>query len=268
VGITIEEAHDPARLTAIEDLQARAWGMPDRGIVPSSLMQIIGSGGGIVLAAYDRNDPAGGERPVGFVLGLLARREGRLYHASHMLATDPRYGGRGIGAALKRRQRELALAQGLDLMTWTFDPLIARNAYLNLHKLGATSRAYHEDYYGAMDDEANSGLPTDRLLVEWRLRDEPPALPPARAAPTPILTDEGGAPVLHIAGPPDGSPLYAQVPGDLGHLKERAADGGLAWRLALRRALSWAFAHGYVARDFVAGGYLLTPDDILTPATG
>jgi len=258
-AVTITEPQGPARLIALEELQARAWEMEPRGIVPGALMGIIASGGGILLAAYDRDR---GDRPVGFVLGLLARRDGRLYHASHMLATDPAYQGRGIGAALKRRQREAALAQGLDLMTWTFDPLIARNAHLNLHKLGAISSAYYEDYYGPMDDRFNGGLPTDRLLVEWRLNGPVPPVPLSVFAPlTPILIVQGGKPVLRLERAPVGAPLSVWVPGDSTAIKERDPAAALDWRLALRRALSWAFAHGYVARDFSAGAYILLPDE-------
>jgi len=260
-AVTIEEPREPARLIAIEDLQERAWEMEPRGIVPGTLMGIIASGGGVLLAAYDRDH---GDRPIGFVLGLLARRDGRLYHASHMLATDPAYQGRGIGAALKRRQRDVALAQGLDLMTWTFDPLIARNAYLNLHKLGAISRTYYEDYYGPMDDRFNGGLPTDRLLVEWRLNDPVPPVPLSLPAPpTPILVAEGGKPILRLERALVGAPLSVWVPGDSTAIKERDPAAALDWRLALRHALSWAFAHGYVVRDFSAGAYVLLPDETL-----
>jgi len=258
-AVTITEPQGPARLIALEELQARAWEMEPRGIVPGALMGIIASGGGILLAAYDRDH---GSRPVGFVLGLLARRDGRLYHASHMLATDPAYQGRGIGAALKRRQREVALTQGLDLMTWTFDPLIARNAHLNLHKLGAISSAYYEDYYGPMDDRFNGGLPTDRLLVEWRLNDPVPPVPLSLPAPpTPILVAEGGKPILRLERALVGAPLSVWVPRDSTAIKERDSAAALDWRLALRRALSWAFAHGYVARDFSAGAYVLLPEE-------
>jgi len=260
-ALTIEEPRGPARLIAIEDLQARAWEMEPRGIVPGALMGIIASGGGILLAAYDRDH---GDRPVGFVLGLLARRDGRLYHASHMLATDPAYQGRGIGVALKRRQREVALAQGLDLMTWTFDPLIARNAHLNLHKLGAISHIYYEDYYGPMDDRFNGGLPTDRLLVEWRLNGPVPSVPlSVPAASTPILSADGGKPVLRLERTPVGAPLSVWIPEDSTAIKERDPAAALDWRLALRRALSWAFAHGYIVRDFSAGAYVLLLEESL-----
>jgi chorismate synthase len=257
-GVTIEEARDQSQFVDIERLQMDVWGMPARDVAPANLLQIIASSGGILLAAYD------GAKPVGFVLSLLARRDGRLYQASHMLATDPAYQGRGIGAALKRHQREAALAQGLDLMTWTFDPLIARNAHLNLHKLGAISRTYYENYYGPMDDRFNGGLPTDRLLVEWRLNDPMPPLPlSVPTPPTPILIAEEGNPVLRLEQATAGAPLSVWVPGDITAIKERDPAAALDWRVALRHALSWAFAHGYVVRDFSAGAYILLPDEML-----
>ncbi len=255
--IVIEEVRDPARLVDIEKLQMDAWGMSERDVAPANLLQIIASSGGILLAAYD------GDRAVGFVLSLLARRDDRLYQASHMLATDPAYQGRGVGAALKWRQRDYALAQGVDLMTWTFDPLIARNAHFNVRKLGAVSNTYYEDYYGPMDDDYNRGLPTDRLLVEWRLR-EPAPLDGASVvlgAPVLILVDDAGAPTLRLDGAPVGAPLTARIPADIGLIRERDADVALAWRLALRRALSWAFGRGYMARDFADGAYLLVLDE-------
>jgi predicted GNAT superfamily acetyltransferase len=280
-GITIEQVRTSARFGEIEELQLRVWDMDARGVVPATIMQIIVSSGGLLLAAY------AGERPVGFVLGLLARRDGRLYHASHMLATDPDYQGRGIGEALKRRQRAHVLAQGIDLMTWTFDPLIARNAYFNLHKLGATSRIYHEDYYGPMQDRYNKDLPTDRLLVEWHLRDPigPSSNPPSIAPPVPLLLNVDGRPVLaEVDGKPvpiemDGrpsaggnpptelgrAPLTIQIPRDVTELHETDPALLLAWRLAVRQALIHALKQGYRVHDFINGAYLLVPLEDAAP---
>lgn len=252
--MTITEVDGPARLVEIEELQIRVWNMDERGVVPVALLGIIASSGGILLAAHDAG------RPVGFVLGLLARRAGRLYHASHMLGTDPAYQGRGIGVALKLRQRDYALAQGLDLMTWTFDPLIARNAHFNLHKLGTVSRTYYEDYYGPMEDRYNSGLPSDRLLVEWSLRDSwPPDRERIAGAPVTILLNDADTPVLRLDDVPSGAPLRVQIPLDIVRIKETDVGAALVWRLAMRQAFSWALSHGYMIRDFANGAYLLLP---------
>ncbi|MGH2409328.1 MAG: GNAT family N-acetyltransferase [Chloroflexota bacterium] len=252
VGWTIETVSDQARLKEIEDLQIRVWGMDALEVVPAAMLYLARASGGIVLGAYDRGNL------VGFVLGLLGCREGRLYHASHMLGIDPEYQGHGLGEALKRRQRGVALSQGLDLMTWTFDPLESRNARLNIHKLGAASTTYVENLYGDMDDQLNRGLPSDRLLVEWDLRRAPPAIAPAvRAAAIPLLLVEHGRPVAPPREPLSGCPLLLPVPPDMRALRHADPGASLAWRMAQRQALQWAFARGYVVRDFEDGAYVL-----------
>jgi predicted GNAT superfamily acetyltransferase len=239
---------------AVEDLQLLVWGDDLRSLVPAHMFYLITSTGGILLGAY-----AGGKL-IGFVAGLLGRREGRLYHASHMLGIHPDYQGGGVGAALKWRQRERVLEQGLELMTWTFDPLQARNAHFNLHKLGAVSRTYRENQYGEMSDSLNRGLPSDRLYVDWWLRDLPPSRPALRET-VQILSDHGGKPTLSLVADALGTPLLVEVPKDVQRLKREDAETALAWRLAARQALSWAFSHGYAVRDFVHGSYVLVPDD-------
>jgi chorismate synthase len=256
--ITITDVHKPTQLRAVEELQMVVWGFEPRSVVPAHVLYTVSTSGGILLGAYAE------ESLVGFVLGFLGRREGRLYHASHMLGVHPDYRGRGIGAALKWRQRERALEQGLDLMTWTFDPLEARNAHLNLHTLGAYSRTYIEDLYGDLGDRLNRGLPTDRLVAEWELRN-PLRLSPL-AAPISLLTNDAGKPLLQldeqadparVRGHEAASVYSVAIPANIQRLKREDPALSLAWRLAVRSALCWAFARGYVARDFVAGAYIL-----------
>jgi predicted GNAT superfamily acetyltransferase len=254
-GFTIEMVTDQSRLKEIEMLQLRVWGMGALEAVPAPMLYVVRACGGIVLGAYDQGSLAG------FVLGLLGRRDGRLYHASHMLGIDPRYQGRGLGAALKERQRAIALSQGLDRMTWTFDPLEFRNARLNMHKLGATSNTYLEDLYGDMEDQLNRGLPTDRLLVEWDLHAPPPAIDRAVGAAVPLIVMKAGRPMAATEEPAVGSPLLVPVPPDIGVLRRTDTGAAHAWRMAQRHALQWAFARGYVVRDFEAGAFLLLPDE-------
>jgi predicted GNAT superfamily acetyltransferase len=155
-------------------------------------------------------------------------------------------------------QIERALEQGLDLMTWTFDPLESRNAYFNLHKLGVSSRTYREDYYGSMSDALNQGLPSDRLVVEWNLRGDMPRHGETGTA-RPILACQGNEPELCLQDVPPDCPLAIHVPADIQELKRRDQESALAWRVAVRRAFSWALGRGYVARDFVEGAYILVP---------
>jgi predicted GNAT superfamily acetyltransferase len=240
------------RMREAERLQMAIWGADQTWVAPSHVLYIAADSGGIVMGAYKDGVL------VGFVLGFLGRHEDRLYHASHMLGIHPAYQLHGIGAALKWRQREEALGQGLDLMTWTFDPLEARNAYFNLHKLGAIARVYREDLYGAMTDDLNRGLPSDRLMIEWHLRrlSGPLSLP---EPPVSLLVSHGSWPEIQPVQ--EGRPLTVFIPRHMQEIKRRDPKAALRWRLAVREALTWAFSRGYVARDFRDGAYLLTKEE-------
>jgi predicted GNAT superfamily acetyltransferase len=175
-----------------------------------------------------------------------------------MLGVLPAAQHHGIGAALKWRQRAVAQAQGLDLMRWTFDPLEARNAYFNFHKLGTVSRSYRADYYGPMQDALNRDLPSDRLLVEWHLR-ETDRKPDTVLTPRPILRDREGSPELLVDVLDGQGPIAIEIPGDLQAIKRTAPDIALSWRLAVRRAFSLAFDRDYLVCDFRDGAYVLLP---------
>jgi predicted GNAT superfamily acetyltransferase len=250
--IRIRDLITVPEITPIEDLQMQVWGKEPRSIVPVNLLYIAASSGGILLGAFD------GETLIGFAFGLLGRRDGELYHASHMLGVLPDYRGSGVGEALKRRQRERALDQGLMRMTWTFDPLEARNAHLNLHKLGARTRTYGIDVYGAMQDDLNRGLPSDRLTVEWLLKSPGIGRPQASSRPKRLLENHDGLPFLQPDALVGGTPLSIAVPASLQALKADDSQGAVAWRLAVRDAFCRAFALGYVAVDFRDGEYVLS----------
>jgi predicted GNAT superfamily acetyltransferase len=253
-GVLIEDIRGITRAHEIEALQTEIWGANESWVVPAHVLYVVSDCGGILLGAEVDG------RLVGFVLGFLGRQDGKLFHASHMLGVLPSYQHHGIGAALKWGQRERALGQGLNLMTWTFDPLEARNAYFNLHKLGVVSREYHEDYYGDMSDSLNQGLPSDRLLVEWRLRANLSG-PRTLESPVSILTERAGLPELRLDDMSASRPAVIHVPRDFQAIKRTAPDDALAWRLAVRRAFTWALSHGHTVRDFVDGAYVLAPSE-------
>lgn len=144
-------------------LQQEIWEFPEREaeIVPASLLVVLQRYGGTCIGAFDASEM------VGFVVGFVGVGEGRLLHHSHMLAVRSGYRGRGVGAELKWAQRERVQRQGIDLVNWTFDPLQAENAHLNIHRLGAVARKYVEDLYGASESPLHGGLPTDRFEAEW-----------------------------------------------------------------------------------------------------
>lgn len=181
--IVVEEARSLADLNAAERLQAETWG--PSVVVPAEMMLVAAETGGAVVVARDDG------RVVGFCMGVAAWDGRTAWMWSHMAAVDPRYQSRGVGAALKFRQREIARARGYRVITWTFDPLEAGNANFNLVKLGAVARVYLPNHYGQMNDRLNRGLPSDRLLAEWWVGGE-------AAGPEPVEVEDA-APVVFLA---------------------------------------------------------------------
>ncbi|HSH46616.1 MAG TPA: GNAT family N-acetyltransferase [Longimicrobiales bacterium] len=250
---------------ACEALQREVWGQHFRDLVPGSVQQVTQELGGVVSGAFHDG------RLVGFVFGMTGLREGRLTHWSDMLAVTATHRGTGLGRRLKLHQREVLLERGVRHMLWTFDPLVARNAYLNLSVLGTTVREYRRDVYGETDSPLHDGLGTDRLLAEWDLdsdrvrdhiqRDGPP--PPPDPAPLVNPPDTSGP--LPRAGaveiPAGERRIAVAVPADIMSLKARAPDVAREWRFNVRQAMESAFSEGYMA---VQAGRL---DDALSAYT-
>ena len=163
----IRPVTDHAEYRAVESLQADVWNLPDVEVVPLHMLVTAARNGGLLLGAFD------GDRLAGFVFGFPGlTADGRLKHCSHMAGVHPDYRDQNLGYRLKLAQRAAVLSQGIDLITWTFDPLEARNAWLNFHKLGAICNTYLRNVYGEMRDGLNAGLPSDRLQVDWWIRSE------------------------------------------------------------------------------------------------
>ncbi len=165
-------------LDACVQLQVDTWGYDLTDALPRKAFLLAQKIGGQVIGAFDTEmdgaQPDGGpELLVGFALawpGVKSSGRGpRPYLHSHMLAVREDYRNRGLGAQLKLEQRRDALERGIRHMEWTFDPLEIKNAYLNLHKLGAVARRYEENFYGVSSSRLQGGLPTDRLVAEWEL---------------------------------------------------------------------------------------------------
>jgi predicted GNAT superfamily acetyltransferase len=244
---------------ACEVLQRQVWAMPDDlDVVPLHLLMSVQKQGGLLLGAFD------GDNLVGFVFGFPGFQEdGHVKHCSHMMGVASAYRSQGIGYRLKLAQRESILSQGLDLVTWTYDPLESRNAHLNIRKLGAVCRTYIRDLYGPMTDALNVGLPSDRFQVEWwagsdrvglRLRGEslqPPLSLMEKANSTELDGEDPLAPgalVLDI----DAEMIAVEIPADYQAIKAAEPDLALEWRLATRQVFETYFRAGYVIDDFVS----------------
>jgi predicted GNAT superfamily acetyltransferase len=147
------------------ELQQEIWGFADNELLPVRLFVVATKIGGHAFGAFD------GHRIAAFLLAIPGIKDGeRCYLHSHMLGVRPEYRNSGIGRRLKLAQREDALARGIDLVEWTFDPLELKNAYLNIERLGAIVRRYLPNQYGTTTSPLHGGLPTDRLVAEWWLR--------------------------------------------------------------------------------------------------
>jgi predicted GNAT superfamily acetyltransferase len=274
---------------AAEELQRTVWQMPDwRDAVPANLMITINKNGGLVLGAF-----AAEGKLIGLALSFIGAEDhagqSKLKHHSHMVAVLPEYRAQRVGVRLKFRQREDVLARGIDLMTWTYDPLQSRNANLNLVHLGAIARRYVVNAYGEMSDGLNVGLASDRFEVEWWLNAPHVAAcavgEPYRPEWDGLLNagaqeffrtqmDARGLP--HIEGENDlrGEPLIVEIPANLAALKAASLDLAREWRARTRDLFERAFAAGYVAVGFVwaqraghpCAAYVLSREPVLTGA--
>ena len=165
-NITIREIDELAEMRAVEELQKEIWGIPDLDVVPLTHLVAAKEAGGVLIGAFD------GEALVGFVYGFPSFEHGEAAHHSHMLAVKPQYRNYDLGRRLKLAQREHVIAQGMGLISWTFDPLQSLNAYFNFGKLGVLADRYLLNFYG---EDAASFLHqtgTDRLWVSWLVSSE------------------------------------------------------------------------------------------------
>ena len=163
-GIVVRNCTDVEELRAFVVLQKEVWGFADNELVPLRIFSLAPKIGGQSIGAWN------GNTLVGFAFSIPGTRNGHAYLHSHMLAVKAEYRNSGLGRRLKLFQREDAIAQGYELIEWTFDPLEIKNAYLNLERLGAIARRYNLNQYGITSSPLQGFLPTDRLVAEWWLK--------------------------------------------------------------------------------------------------
>ncbi len=263
-GISIRALKDAAEFHRCEELQRRVWGMGDLSVVPLHLLLTAQKNGGLVLGAFDDQGAM-----VGFVFGFLGMTEqGQVKHCSHMAGVLPEYQGRQIGYRLKLAQREHILAQGLDLATWTYDPLEGTNASLNIGKLGVICRTYLPNVYGDTGIQLHLGLPTDRFQVEWWVRTQRVAqrLKSGGAKLTlKEVLDRGAVQVnrteldergflrnVALERKPSAEMLLVEIPADIQAIKKADMNLAREWRAQTREIFEDCFGAGYVATEFIS----------------
>jgi predicted GNAT superfamily acetyltransferase len=176
MSFEVRSISDIEHLRRAVELQQQIWGFADLELLPLRLFVVAQKIGGQVLGAFD------GRRMAGFLVAIPGVKPGaRAYLHSHMMGVLPEYRDRGVGRMLKLHQRDDALARGIDLVEWTFDPLELKNAFFNIERLGAVVRRYVLNQYGTTSSPLHGNLPTDRCVAEWHLnRTRKPAAVQAR----------------------------------------------------------------------------------------
>ncbi len=177
-AIVIRDIQSLAEMREVEQLQREIWGVADLDVFPALALKPQKDVGAILIGAFDEG------RLVGFVFGFPGILDGETIIHSDMLGVSPAYRAKNLGFLLKCAQRDAAMALGIERITWTFDPLQARNAHLNFNKLGVIADRYYVDYYGATSSFLHR-FGTDRLWVTWWLNSERVSSRLAGSAPTP-----------------------------------------------------------------------------------
>lgn len=274
MGIEIRPIKNHEGLRECERLQREIWGFAELGVVPDHLLLTAIKGGGCLLGAYEDG------QLVGFVFSLIGLEGGQPKHSSLMAGVLPEARYRGVGHQLKLAQRDFALKQGIELITWTFDPLQSANAHFNFKKLGIIARRYERDYYGDMRDQLNRGLPSDRLSVEWWLKS--PRVEAKIRGNYPLLTvDEllsrGATRVnrTELVGPftskgegqgegggwlvnrdyqlnLKGAKLLVETPTDTPAMKAQNLELARRWRAETREIFARYLARGYLVAEFIS----------------
>lgn len=243
-------------------LQHETWGEDFEECVPPSILQVSQKVGGVSAGAFDADG-----RLVGFVFGLSGVRHGRLAHWSDMLAVREEYRGRGLGQQLKAFQLSQLLERGIEVAYWTYDPLEAGNANININRLAAFPVEYVPNMYGHVPGKLHAGLDTDRFVVEWWLTDpqvsaalegSTPAEGTDAAADAPIVNAEvvDGVLTPRELDLPDATPVRVEIPWDIQAIKKTSMETAKAWRANTRRAVMH-----YQGRAFRVTGFQREPEE-------
>lgn len=254
--IKIRGIDDVEEMRAVEELQKEVWGVPDLDVVPMTQLVAAKEAGGVLIGAYD------GETLVGFVYGFPSFEHGKLAHHSHMLAVKPAYRNFDLGRRLKLAQREHVIAQGIELVSWTFDPLQSLNAYFNFSKLGVIADRYFVDFYG---QEAASFLHqtgTDRLWVSWFVSSDDVKRRIGGGSDEMKFEVEVSLVQVSNDDAPQRNELTRalaqphasiEIPADIDSLQQRSPETASRWRRETRWAFTEALNAGYFVAAFARG---------------
>jgi len=248
----------------VREVQQQIWGFTQgEGLYPP-MLKTAAENGGTIIGAFD------GPKLIGFLFGFLGlHRDRRIKLCSQTMGILPEYRNKGVAATLKWAQRERVLANDIDLITWTYDPLEAPNARLNLRTLGGAAHVYRQNIYGENFGALSTGLPTDRFLVEWWIKSDRVQQRHDRTAAEPIGVDSpianacagvtGDRRITALDLNLDAPIVRVEIPNDLHAIKKTNIALAQDWRLKTRDLFEAYFARGYEAADFVRAGEVWGP---------
>ncbi len=251
----IAELSDVDDLRELAELFAVVWGRPGEAPISSDVLKALAHSGNYVCGAYVDGKLAGGL--VGWFGGVPPHD---LHLHSHILGVIPGSEAHGLGFELKQHQRRWCLERGVKVIEWTTDPLVRRNVYFNVTKLGAHATAYLTNIYGVMTDGINAGEESDRLLITWRLEFRSAGAEPTLdelirdGAVTALSVGPLGEPVVTAAAPV-ARVLLCQVPEDIVAVRRSDPLLARAWRTAARKAIGGALAAGYEVTGAIRSGW-------------
>lgn len=252
--ITLRQLRSHAEYKACVALQKATWGEVFTEMVPPSILMVSQKIGGVAAGAFDEHD-----RLIGFVFGLTGVKNGRLVHWSDMLAVRPEARDLGIGKRLKMYQRELVQALGVEIIYWTFDPLVARNAHLNLNRLGAKIEEYVPDMYDSdSQSDLHRGLALDRFIVAWPIShdaqpenvEDSSAITREHFKDTIIANASGHDFSLSENSVVTHARVRIEIPEDIQAVKDRSWETAAQWQDSVRRACQFYFERGYRVAGF------------------
>ncbi|MEM7346097.1 MAG: hypothetical protein AAF485_17800 [Chloroflexota bacterium] len=257
MGYVIRDLKQYGEMITACQLQRKIWGLDaDIGLYPP-ILNTASRNGGIVLGAFDEET----DQMIAFLFSFLGREPNGLFKlCSQTMGVEKAWRGYGIAEELKQMQRKKTIDQGLKLMTWTYDPLEAPNAHLNLRKLRAVTRTYWRDVYGSNFGALNQGLPSDRFVVEWwvsgeHLEDDPEVDWDIIDEAVPVFETRGtgiARQVVQANLALDADNLLVEIPSDIHPLKAANMDLAFDWRMKIRKIFETYFAKGYITTDFVS----------------
>jgi predicted GNAT superfamily acetyltransferase len=263
MDIKIRPINTLTDLRKCHEIQRATWGFTDLMVFPYTQLISAAHNGGVLMGAYDGADL------VGFVYGYLGMSGTKLYLFSQRMGVLPSYQNQGIGMQLKLAQRDQMLRQGIDLIVWTYDPLLGKNAALNIEKLGGIVRHYARDIYGAVNNPLQVGLSTDRFLLEWELLNERvrERIRSKRVRPTAEeWLQENTYPLANYAAWEGDLPrpmasdleleedvILVQIPPDLNAIKKVDLNLARGWRESTRDIFETYFWRGYTITGFARG---------------